>query len=248
MKIIQITDLHIGQEGENTYGVDVRQNFTSILEAVKKEQPDLLVITGDLCLTIGHSATYEWIKQYLDSLNIAYEVISGNHDDARLLATVFGKTAHLHGTELFFKKRIGLKTCLFLDSSIGEISDNQLLWIGKELRELQEDVLIFMHHPPVVGGVVFMEKNYAMRGREQFQSVLFNYEYGITVFCGHYHVEKTICRQNLTVHITPSTYVQIDDKAEQFQVDHYRIALREIDIEKYAVLSTVRYFDGKKLE
>ena len=248
MTIIQITDLHIGHEGDETHGVDVRENFLKILKEIETRQPDSLVLTGDLCLMDGNVDIYAWIKKHLDKLSIPYEVIAGNHDDSAILAKAFGKIADLHDTELFFKRRIGNKTCLFLDSSIGELSSNQLLWLGKELRELQEDVLIFMHHPPVNGGVVFMEKKYAMRGREQLQSVLFNYGQAVTVFCGHYHVEKTICQQNTTVHITPSTYVQINDKAEDFTVDHHRIALREINFDNYAVRSTVRYFNGRKLK
>lgn len=248
MKIIQITDLHIGLESDDTHSVDVRRNFLKILKEVQKRQPDYLVLTGDLCLMDGDVVIYKWIKTHLDELNIPYEIVSGNHDDSTILAQVFNKTEFLHGTELFFKKRLGNKTCLFLDTAVGELSNNQLLWLGKELRELQQEVVIFMHHPPVNGGVVFMENNHAMRGREQIQSVLCNYDYPITIFCGHYHTEKTICQQNLTVHITPSTYVQIDDNAENFLVDHYRIAMREITFEPYAVLSTLRYFNGKKLK
>lgn len=248
MNIIQLTDLHIGQESDDTHGVDVRQNFLKILKEVKHRAPDFLVLTGDLCLNDGDVAIYLWMKKHLDNLDIPYEVIAGNHDDSTLLAQTFEKTIHLHSNELFFKKQIGNQACLFLDSGKGELSSNQLLWLGKALRELRQDVVVFMHHPPVRGGVVFMEKKYAMRGREQLQSILCNYDYAVTVFCGHYHVEKTICQQNLTVHITPSTYVQIDDKAEEFTVDHHRIALREITFQKYAVMSSVRYFNGRKLK
>ncbi|MBK8568412.1 MAG: hypothetical protein IPN76_35180 [Saprospiraceae bacterium] len=39
MKLIQITDLHVASEGEFTHGVDVRQNFLDILQAVKSFAP-----------------------------------------------------------------------------------------------------------------------------------------------------------------------------------------------------------------
>ena len=48
MHLIQITDLHIGFEDEETNGVDVRNNFLKTLGAISKEQVDALIITGDL--------------------------------------------------------------------------------------------------------------------------------------------------------------------------------------------------------
>ena len=89
MRIVQLTDLHVGLEGEDTYGVDVRQNFLQILEKVKAETPDLLVISGDLCYHQGDAQIYEWIKGHLDQIDIPYEVMSGNHDDPQLLAKAF---------------------------------------------------------------------------------------------------------------------------------------------------------------
>ena len=46
MRILHLTDLHIGEEGEDTYGVDVRANFLDILSKIPLMQPDLLVVTG----------------------------------------------------------------------------------------------------------------------------------------------------------------------------------------------------------
>ena len=58
MRILHLTDLHIGEEGEDTYGVDVRANFLDILSKIPLMQPDLLVVTGDLCFRDGQEKIY----------------------------------------------------------------------------------------------------------------------------------------------------------------------------------------------
>ena len=89
MKIIQITDQHIGKEKEDTYGVDVRQNFLDVLDTAKARQPDYLVLTGDFCYLNSEIEVYKWVKLHLDLLNIPYNIISGNHDNSKELAKIF---------------------------------------------------------------------------------------------------------------------------------------------------------------
>mgnify|MGYP006306231101 CR=1 FL=1 len=70
MRIIQLTDLHVGRESDSTFGVDVRKNLNDLLRAVHQSQPDHLVISGDLCYDVGDVEIYQWIKKRLDLLNI----------------------------------------------------------------------------------------------------------------------------------------------------------------------------------
>ena len=93
MRIIQLTDLHVGEAGELGYGVDVRANFLKILDAARQLNPDRIVVTGDLCMHTGSAPVYEWMKAQLDDTGIGYEVISGNHDTPTLLSEVFGLEA-----------------------------------------------------------------------------------------------------------------------------------------------------------
>ena len=248
MKIIQITDLHIAEEGESTHGVAVRENFHSILSTVSSLSPDLVVLTGDLCLDTGNEMTYQWIRSQLDFLAIPYLVIGGNHDHAPLLTKAFNVDHLMVGDELFYKREFGQYTALFLETSSGEMSHNQLDWLNLELQKPHDNIIIFMHHPPVIGGVPFMDNKYALRNMEEVQSILFNFPHHLNIFCGHYHVEKTLNTRNITVHITPSTYFQIDSHATGFKVDHYRIACREINLRDDGVVeSSVIYQKGNTL-
>ena len=241
MRIVQITDLHVGQEGQDTQGVDVRANFLKIRDVIQSLNPDHVVVSGDLCFTDGEKPVYNWIKPHLDELNIPYDIISGNHDDSVLLAQAFGLEDLLINKELYFHKKLGNKEVLFLDTSIGSVSDEQLKWLKDKLNHLQQDVIIFMHHPPVNAGVPFMDANHSLKNKKAVQNVLFSHPYHVTIFSGHYHVEKTIRKKNVVVHITPSCFFQIDQHSEAFKVDHHRIGLREIFYEDGIIMSTVRY-------
>ena len=226
MKLIQITDLHIGTDGEDTYGIDVRKNFLDVLEAVKNEKPDHVIISGDLCLMEGQSEVYEWIKGHLDASNLTYEVQSGNHDDPVLIAKCFGlETTENH---IFYKKKIGEKNILFLDTTHYHLPDNQLVWLENELKKLDEELILFIHHPPLKSGVPFMDNKHYLKNMEAVQTVLFEYPHPIHIFCGHYHVDKVVQQKNLTVYITPACYFQIDYRETDFKVDHMRIGYREI--------------------
>ncbi|TAK37708.1 MAG: metallophosphoesterase [Saprospiraceae bacterium] len=249
MKIIQITDLHIANEGEDTFGVDVRQNFLDVLNTAKSYAPGFVVLSGDICFNTGELHIYQWVKSQLDFAGLPYAVIGGNHDDSKMIAAVFQAGHLLTGGDLYYKRHIGNNPVLFLETSKGIVSDEQLAWLQKELSQIKHDAVIFMHHPPVIGGVPHMDINYPLQNMAAVQEVFFNFPHHISVFCGHYHVEKVLCKRNLTVHITPSTYFQMDWHAERFSVDHLRPGFREISIRPDGVVdSTVVYLEGNKID
>ena len=70
MRIIQLTDLHLGREGDDSHGVDVRQNFLNLLEKIPAYDADELIITGDLCLNEGDVIVYQWIYEQLEPLGL----------------------------------------------------------------------------------------------------------------------------------------------------------------------------------
>lgn len=247
MKLIQLTDLHIGKEGENTYGVDVRQNLADLLNAIRKLEPDHLIISGDLCYNEGEAEIYKWIKDRVELIGVPFDVIPGNHDNAIVMAGVFRQQSLLVGEELFYKKLFGSHTFLFLDTTKGIVSDRQLAWLSDHLDSHHGQLFIFMHHPPILSGVPHMDENYSLKNGEDLQRLFFNYAGNITIFTGHYHVEKTIQQKNMLVQITPSAFFQMDQTSPTFNVDHYRIGFREITLLDDYWYSTVYYLEGKKL-
>ena len=246
MRVVQLTDLHIDEEGYNPFEIDVRANFLKLLDEALATKPQHLVLTGDLSNRDGGVEIYEWLFDHLQQQPIPYDIIPGNHDHSVSLAETFQRTQLLTENELFFAKKIGKQSCIFLDSAVGKHSFKQLKWLERQLRQAGSPVIIFMHHPPTLAGVPFMDNKHALQDIEAIQKVLCEHPHSVTVFCGHYHVEKTIQFKNVVVHITPSAFFQIDQRSEDFKVDHHRIALRVIDLVNDSIHSSVYYYEGAR--
>jgi len=242
MRLLQITDLHIGQEGEDTYGVDVRHNFQRILQRLRNVPADYLVVSGDLCYRDGEASIYSYVRQHLDQLDLPYFVLSGNHDDPALLSAAFGQKCDLQAGELYYCQELEGRPTLFLDTTPGWMSERQLAWIANKLQHSGgQDLMVHMHHPPVFGGVPFMDDNHPLHNRDAVQTIFHAYPGKIYVFCGHYHVDKVIQQGNITVHITPSLFFQIDQHQTSFRVDHTQVGFREINFDGSYLSTSVHY-------
>ncbi len=242
MRIAFITDLHIGTQGEKPMGVDVRQNFLQALGYLEYIRPNCLVVGGDICYSTGDRDTYTWVKELLNALPFPHYIIAGNHDDSGMLAEVFDKTRNLEGAELYYALPLEGYPALFLDSAKGQFSPEQWTWLREYLRALRNNnVLVFMHHPPLPADVLFMDAHYPFRQGEEFLELVRDLTCHVTVVCGHYHVEKVVQRGNLLTLLSPSTFYQLKHDTPDFAVDHYRIGIREINLTTHGTTSTVHY-------
>lgn len=247
MKLAFITDMHLGAEGENPQGVDVRQNFLKALDFVAGMKPNCLVLGGDICNGTGDRATYEWVKKQVDQLPVPCYIVSGNHDDSTMLAEVFENTHHLHGSELYYALPLDGRPVLFLDSSKGELSTEQWTWLREYLKALRDsNVLIMMHHPPLPADVVFMDQKYPFGQSDDFMEIVRELPCHVTVVCGHYHVDKVVQRGNLLALLSPSTFYQMQQTTPEFAIDHYQIGIREINLTSYGTTTTVHYLEPGK--
>jgi len=217
--INQITDPHIAAETERPFGKDTRDLFLKSLEFQKRERPDLLVVTGDLCFREGEEETYLWIVEQLDKLSVPYRVLPGNHDRPSTLARAFKMGDHLKNSgELYFDEIIDGYQFIYTDSSAGEFSSEQWDWLYH--RCLQDDrfpKLLFTHHPPLRGEVPYMDNEHPFRQWGLFEEFIEKTRTPISVFCGHYHTEKSLLRPGVSVFITPSPFFGIDDRYQDFE-------------------------------
>ena len=242
MKIAHLTDLHIAEEGEAPYGVDVRRCFERVVADIEAARPDLLVIGGDLCYRDGFAPTYAWIRTRLETLAAPVLAVPGNHDDTRLLAAAFDLGDGLQGEHLYFRRELDGLPAFFLDTAAARVSETQLQWLERELSAVAgRRALLFMHHPPAECGVYYMDLKYPLENREEFARRLEATDKEFTIFCGHYHVDKSLRSGRMDIHITPSTFVQIDRDAAEFRIDHRRIGWRLIGIEGEEITTSVRW-------
>lgn len=240
MRIAQITDLHIGKPGECPNGVDVRKNFLNVLNDIKRYKCSYIVITGDLCFTDPDSEVYSWIKEELNRSEIKYDVISGNHDDSKMVAEAFGYQTD-NENQLYYKRKYKDWMFLFLDTSTSCISDRQI----KVIQASQKDdkLLIFTHYPLLTSGVKYMDRKYPFKDTSKINRILNSAPKSLNVFTGHYHVDKTIIDKNINLFITPSTYFQIDQESDEFGIDNIVPGWRVIEIKSNCFHTAVHYIN-----
>lgn len=91
MKFIHLSDLHLGKRlHEFSLLEDQRYVLESVLEAVRRENPDAVLIAGDIydkTVPSGEAVTlFDRFLTELKSLEVPVCVISGNHDSAERMA------------------------------------------------------------------------------------------------------------------------------------------------------------------
>ncbi len=253
MRIIQLTDSHIGRAGETPLGIDVRAHFRQVIESAVSHDPDLIIHTGDICLKEPTEEAYRWTADVLNECGLQDKIIGvpGNHDEVIQFAIMLdleGQIKYSDQAELYYQYELDTQAydLILLDSSSKAISTNQLSWFRNALKEYQKPKLILcVHHPPILCSVRYMDQHHRLENGLELMKIIEEYQdLEIDIFCGHYHVEKTIrYSMNINVHITPSSYVQISHDAPGFVLDHSRPGYRVIDLIDDCMMTYVVYID-----
>lgn len=95
MKIIHLSDLHLGKKLEN-YDLleDQKYILTEVLKIINNEKPDAVIIAGDIydksVPPVEAVSLFDWFLVKLSSLDLQVYIISGNHDSPERLA--FGES------------------------------------------------------------------------------------------------------------------------------------------------------------
>ncbi len=244
LRIAHITDTHIAREGELIKGLDSRKKFQETLWQFQPDHIDLIILTGDLAYPEGDRDIYEWIRGELERTGIHYMITPGNHDDPSLMQEVFNLKDMPPKVILTGAVAMKGESLLFLDSASERLDIKQKLWLSRELTVQGEKCVLFMHHPPCLCGVPFMDKNYPYKTAELFRKTIKDSGRDLTVFCGHYHVEKTLRTEDpeMIVHITPPTLGSLDPAAPEYRIIDTRTGWRLIEMEKQEILKTVCFY------
>lgn len=241
IRIAQITDLHIPPEGEHPFDTNPRENLLAVLDQLEDYDPHHVVLSGDLSFHDGDPDACRWIKKQIESLDVPYSVIGGNHDISKVIADVYDHNEALKGDELYFESNCHGQSILNLDSAKGQLSNAQKEWLNDSLQAGEGLALIFIHHPPCVGGVPHMDNNYPLQDRDEVLDILKHSNRECQVFCGHYHVEKTLTFDNVSIHITPSLFIQLSSSNHSFEIEHKIAGWRHITIKDDKLDTGVKY-------
>jgi 3',5'-cyclic-AMP phosphodiesterase len=219
-KIAFLTDQHISLTQDNPFLIDTKVNFLALWNHVKSQNVDAVFFGGDFCYEKGDKEVYQWFFDHLTTAPFPCYLIPGNHDDSSLMSSVF-KGYHVDKeSEMYYKKVIRDIPFLFLDTSKGYMGESQWLWLTQEMEKTNDRrMYIVMHHPPVFAGSMHMDSLYAFKETDRFIKLARAHKDKLlTVFSGHYHLDRMVTFENISLYITPSSYINIDPDAPGFAI------------------------------
>lgn len=173
LNILQLTDIHL------TYGIDSndRKTLEGIKTLVKSEAWDLVVITGDMAMSISGPVLFKKLVNVMESLETPWTFVFGNHETDYSNYSDYLKytenTEYLYfkvGPELeeggvgnfriiFTKDENPFYTLYFLDSHAERLSyteeegeydyihSSQVDWVSLHQSEDTTDSLMYFHIP-----------------------------------------------------------------------------------------------------
>jgi Icc protein len=190
--LAQITDTHLLTERAALLrGWDVWGGLQQVLARVSQQQPDGLLLTGDLA-DQGCPMAYGHLKDAIAALNLPVYWLPGNHDDLAVMQTVF------HPSLMAATRSIDLGTwrLLLLNSVLpgarfgeGHLSWEELQWLETELtRHSQQPTAIALHHHPVPTGIDWLDQM-QVQNAGAFLAMLGEFPQVRLVTFGHIHLE-----------------------------------------------------------
>lgn len=222
MRLIQITDCHLGaQQSETLLGLNTDQSLDDVLQLIKASEPgfDHLLCTGDVA-SEAHAACYQrfenTIRRYFAQ---PLSWLPGNHDSAELMA--------LNQDRLGIQSRlvvIGSWLLVLLDSSVpgqvyGQLAASELDFLEYALEKYSDKhVIVCLHHQPVEVGSAWIDQ-YIVRNAEALFGLIDLHPQVKVVTWGHVHQEFQQQRKGVALLATPSTCVQFKPGCDNFTVD-----------------------------
>nr|MBX2809039.1 metallophosphoesterase [Cellvibrionaceae bacterium] len=173
MKIVQITDSHLGAEpGDTLLSMDPDESLCDVLALVKQQQPeiDLVLATGDIANEASAAAYRRFYSLVCDYLPSPFAWLPGNHDKPELMA----ETVEASDCRVL---DLGRWVLILLNSQVsgkiyGNISQAALASLPSLLQaHAGKHVLMSFHHQPVPIGSRWMD-NYILQNAEAFWRVI----------------------------------------------------------------------------
>jgi Icc protein len=186
MKIVQMSDLHVGTE---LFRPDL---LAHAIEQTNALEPDMVAVVGDLT-SFGYSWEFEQAKDYLDRLECQNVVVAmGNHDARNVGFRYFEDLFGMRENARTIPLSDGEAKVVTLDSTKpdldeGEIGREMYGWMASELRDWNRGpkIVLIHHHLLAVPGTG-RDMN-ILRDAGDVMAVLT--ELGVDmVLCGHRHV------------------------------------------------------------
>lgn len=260
--IVQISDLHIREPGRLAYGrLDTAPYLERAVKALNSLDftVDAVVITGDL-VDFGRAQEYEHLKKLLQPLQVPYYLLAGNHDEVNQLRESFPEHTYLQQNPegaLYYTVKIGEVRLIALDTTIkdkhfGGLSEEQLNWLEKTLRQYAEETtIIAMHHPPFQTLIGHMDKISLAYGGNRLHDLVKDNAQVKRVICGHLHRAIDMGFAGAIASTTPSVAHQVvldisPDAASCWNLEPpaYKIYVHQTNAEVLSYIAYVNDYEG----
>lgn len=224
--IAQITDTHVGFEpeaGENEFNF-VR--FRNVLGHLLSQpvQPDMLVLSGDLT-DGGQPECYRRISELLVDCPFPVHVMPGNHDSREALLEAFPDCPTNDGFAQFAIETDGLRV-LCLDSFEpgrhgGAFCETRAAWLSRQLADHPDTpTILFMHHPPVVAGIEWMDPRPTEAWFRRFHDTVRGHRQIVAIQAGHLHRPLHAMVEGIPLSVTPAVAPAVSLDLRPMDTDH----------------------------
>lgn len=177
-----VSDTHIGSPNGGAEE-DLRRTVRDINS---RKDIAFVVLTGDIT-ELGTNAEIKLAKQILDSLNVPWYIIPGNHDTGWsesggvMFTTVFGYDKF--SFEYNGIRFLGCASGPYVRMSDGHVPRDAVNWLDRELKKVKKDQpVIFLNHYPIDKD---LDNWYEITDRLRMHNTW-------AILTGHWHTNKTI--------------------------------------------------------
>ena len=210
MLIAQMTDIHIGfapdEMPEEYNRIRFRATLRRLLDG--PNAPDMLVLSGDITDN-GDLDSFEKTAELLVECPFPVWPMVGNHDTREALVEAFPQVRLEGGFLHYAIEGQGLRVLLLdtLESGRhgGAFCEARAEWLTAQLDAAPgTPTLIFMHHPPVVSGIEWMDPTPDEAWILRFGAVVEGRSQILAIHCGHLHRPLATSFRGIPLHVTSS--------------------------------------------
>lgn len=215
---IQISDCHIDDE-KMVMDVDTVDNLESILNHLKSQTFDVLLVSGDLTHN-GTLSAYKKLQEQLKIVDVNIHVMPGNHDDKCNLSNAFE-------TEMQNVIQLGDWQIITLDSVqankvSGFLTEDQLLFLEQAISETHAKYSVVCLHHPIVPMRSDWDDALSLENPEDLFSIIDKFPTVKAVLWGHAHQSEVFDYNHIKLYSCPSTALQFNGP-DSIGYNHYTL-------------------------
>ncbi len=220
MRIAHISDIHYSKSW-----MFLREMLEKCIEMVNEENPDVVVITGDIT-DYGLRAEFEGVKEEFGKIDSPCLIVPGNHDSRH---DGYKKFEELFGKR-FFVKEMGDYAFVGLDSSEPDIDEGhigraQLEWLQ---HQISPQSVVFLHHHLISIPHTGRERNVLVDAGEMLK--ILDMHHVPLVLSGHKHVPWVWKVNNTVVSTVGTASCERTGSSQSFDI--VELGERDIAVEK----------------